>query len=153
MSRRNRGATPVVGNALKVAVVVLLTALLATALFGGVVPAYRSAAGAELADRTLARSAATAERAAPDSPGAYVTYTHTERVDVPDRIAGSDYAIVADGGRLRLEHPRAGVGGTVGLALPNRTRAVGAWQSDEPTRFRVRAAESGTTVRLAGGPT
>lgn len=148
---RDRGATPVVGKALEVAVVVLLAALLATALFGGVVPTYRSAAGAELADRTLARSAAAVERAAPADPGAYVVYERTERVDIPDRIRGADYAVAADGERLRLDHPRAGVGGALALALPNRTRVEGSWRSDEPTRLRVRAAASGVTVRLVGG--
>lgn len=149
-SRRDRGATPVVGKALEIAVVVLLAALLATALFGGVVPTYRSAAGAELADRTLARSATAVERAVPADPGAYAAYTHTERVDLPDRIAGSSYAVAADGEQLRLDHRRAGVGGAVDLALPNRTRVDGSWQSDGRTRLRVRVTASGVTVRLVG---
>jgi hypothetical protein len=149
--RRARAATPVVGKALEIAVLVLLTALLTTALFGGVVPTYRSAAGAELADRTLAQSAAAVERAAPADSDAYVAYERTERVDLPDRIRGADYVVAADGERLRLDHPRAGVGGSVALALPNRTRVTGTWRSDDPTRLRVRAATDGVTVRLLGG--
>lgn len=150
--RCDRGATPVVGKALEIAVVVLLTALLATALFGGVVPTYRNAAGAELADRTLARSVATVERAAPPDSGAYVAYAHTERVDLPDRIGGSRYAVVADGDRIRLDHPRAGVGGSIRPALPNRTSVEGSWRSDQPARVSVALDDGETVVRLAGGP-
>ena len=106
---------------MEIAILVLLTALLATAMFGNVVPTYRGAAGAELADRTLAQSAAAVERAAPTDPDAYVVYAHAERVDLPDRIAGSDYAVAADGDRIRLDHPRAGVGGSIRPALPKAT--------------------------------
>jgi hypothetical protein len=136
---------------MEVAVLVLLTALLTTAMFGAVVPTYRSAAGAELGDRTLARSAAAVERGVPATPGVYERFSHTERVDLPDRIRGSAYVVAADGERLRLEHPRAGVGGSVRPALPNGTRVEGSWRSDRPARVRVTAGGGATVVRLAGG--
>ncbi|MFB6167566.1 MAG: hypothetical protein ABEJ43_01840 [Haloferacaceae archaeon] len=148
---RDRAATPVVGKAMEIAVLVLLTALLTAAMFGSVVPAYRSAAGAELADRTLARSAEAVERAVPAAPGAYETLSHTERVDLPDQIRGSGYVVAADGERLRLDHPRTAVDGSVRPALPNRTRLDGSWRSDRPARLRVTVTGGETVVRLVGG--
>ena len=136
---------------MEIAILVLLTALLATAMFGNIVPTYRGAAGAELADRTLSRSAAAVERAAPTDPDAYVAYAHTERVDLPDQIAGASYAVAADGERLRLDHPRASVGGSIRPALPDGTSVEGSWRSDRPARVRVTTEGGETVVRLVGG--
>jgi FlaG/FlaF family flagellin (archaellin) len=148
---RDRAATPVVGKTLEVALLVLLAALLTTALFGGVVPAYRTAAGAELADRTLARSAGTVERATPVDPAAWDGLDRTVRASLPDRIGGERYAVRADDGALRLDHPRAGVGGSVRPALPEGATLAGAWRSDRPARVRVRADAAGVRVRLVAG--
>jgi hypothetical protein len=150
---RARAATPAVGKALEVALLVLLVALLTTTLFGGVLPTYRTAAGAELADRTLARSATAVERAVPVDGDAYRTFEHTRRVDLPGEIRGDRYAVRADDttGRLRLVHPRAGVGGAVRPALPNGTTLAGSWRSDRATRVRANVTDGGVRVELLEG--
>lgn len=150
-SRRDRAATPAVGKALEVALLVLLVALLTTTLFGGVLPAYRTAAGAELADRTLAEGATAVERTAPADADAYAAFERTRRVDLPGRIRGERYAVRADGGRLRLVHPHAGVGGTVRPALPNGTTLAGSWRSGQPARVRASVVEGGLRVELLEG--
>jgi hypothetical protein len=149
---RDRGATPVVGKALEVALLVLLAALLTTALFGGVLPTYRTAAGAELADRTLARSAGAVERATPADPAAWDSFDRSLRVSLPGRIRGERYAVRAADGALRLDHPRAGVGGAVRPALPGNATLAGVWRSDRPARVRVRLRPDGAVrVRLVAG--
>ncbi len=151
--RRARAATPAVGKALEVALLVLLVALLTTTLFGGVLPTYRTAAGAELADRTLARSATTVERSAPVDAEGYAAFERTRRVDLPDRIRGDRYAVRTDAetGRLRLAHPHAGVGGAVRLALPNGTTVTGSWRSSRPARVRATVVGDDVRVELLEG--
>lgn len=150
---RARAATPAVGKALEIALLVLLVALLTTTLFGGVLPTYRTAAGAELADRTLARSATAVEQAAPVDGDAYTAFERTRRVDLPGKIRGERYAVRADdtAGRLRLVHPRAGVGGAVRPALPNGTALAGSWRSDRATRVRANVTDGGVRVELLEG--
>jgi hypothetical protein len=149
---RARGAVPAVGKALELALLVALAALLAATLFGSVVPEYRTAAGAELADRTLVRSATTVEGAVPAAPGAYARLNRTVRADLPDRIRGARYEVRAVGGRLRLDHPHPRVGGAVRPALPADARLDGAWTSDRPARVRVRVDRGGPVrVRLVEG--
>lgn len=148
---RSRGVTPVVGKTLEVALLLLLAALLTTALFGGVLPTYRTAAGAELADRTLVQGATAVESATPADPGAYERFERTRRVSVPDRIRGEPYVVRTSAGRLELDHPRAGVGGSVRPLLPANTTLAGSWRSDRQTRLRVRLTDDGTTVTLVGG--
>lgn len=143
----DRGATPVVGKALEASVLVLLVALLATAMFGNVVPEYRTAAGAELADRTLAGAADRVERAVPDDAPRAVE--REVRVDLPTTVRGRGYAVRADGRELVLDHPTAGVGGRVALALPSGVRVTGSWASDDDAVVRVRVDADGIRVRLA----
>lgn len=151
----DRGTTPVVGKALEIAVLVLLTALLVALLFGGTLPAYRTAAGAELADRTTARAAEAVERAVP-SPTRSVRHVDAERrVRIPTRIRGRTYRIRGDGRTLVLDHPTPGVGGRVSLALRPSATVGGEWESDARTLVRVQGAPSSLRVRLetrGGGP-
>lgn len=143
---RDRGTAPVVGKALEAGVLVLLVALLTTSMFGSVVPEYRTAAGAELADRTLAGAAERVERAVPgDAPR---VLDRRVRVDLPGTIRGRGYAVRATGTALVLDHPTEGVGGRVGLALPDGVRATGSWRSSEGAVVRVWGDSGGIQVRL-----
>ncbi|UIP00361.1 hypothetical protein Hbl1158_03040 [Halobaculum sp. CBA1158] len=143
---RDRAATPIVAKTLEIGLVLLFVAGLSAALFGGVVPDYRDAAGDRLADRTLAGAATDVERAVPP-PAATVRVER--RVRLPDTIRGAAYRVVADGDGLRLVHPNPAIGGNVRLALPDRVATVtGAWESGMTTAVVV---EGGSGVG-AGGP-
>ena len=149
--RRNgdeRAAVPAVGKALEAAVLVLLVGLLSTALFGGVLPAYRTAAGAELADRTLAEAGAGVERAVPESRPRRLD--RTVRVDLPETLRGRGYAVQATGRALVLEHPAGSIGGRIRPAVPGGVRLTGRWRSTEPTAVRVTANREGLRVALVG---
>jgi hypothetical protein len=137
----DRGVAPVVGKTLELAVAVAFVSLIAGILYGSLVPQYRTAAGAELADRTLSAAAGSVEAAA--TPAANRT-TATYRVDLPETIRGDAYHIeavdAADGGpALVLRHPAAGVGGRTPLVLPPAVDAVrGGWQSTDRAVVTVR---------------
>ncbi|MFB6304713.1 MAG: hypothetical protein ABEH47_06070 [Haloferacaceae archaeon] len=141
---------PVVGKALEAGVLVLLVALLATTMFGSVVPEYRTAAGAELADRTLAGAAERVEQAVPDDVPHELD--REVRADLPATIRGRGYEIRATGRELVLDHPTAGVGGRVDLALPPGVRATGSWTSGDDAVVRVRTGEAALRVTLATEP-
>lgn len=144
----DRAVTPVVGKALEVAVVVLYVSLLTASLYGNAVPEYRSTAGAEVGDRTLATAAHGVQQAVPESPAVDAARV---RVDLPDRIRGDRYRIRADGEALVLDHPDSAVGGRSRLALPDSVDAVnGTWESDEETAVVVERAGDGFAVRLEG---
>jgi hypothetical protein len=136
----DRGVAPVVGKTLELAVAVAFVSLIAGLLYGSLVPQYRTAAGAELADRTLSGAAGRVEAAA--TPAANRT-TATMRVDLPDTIRGDAYRIeavdAAGGPALVLHHPAAGVGGRTRLVLPPAVDAVrGGWQSTDRAVVTVR---------------
>ncbi len=141
-----RAVVPVVGKALEAAVLVLLVALLSTALFGGALPAYRTAAGAELADRTLAEAGAGVERAVPEVRPRGLD--RTIRVDLPETVRGRAYAVRATGRALVLEHPAGPIGGRLRPALPEGIRVTGRWRSTEPTAVRVTVDREGLRVAL-----
>lgn len=142
-----RGVAPAVGKALEVGVVLLYVGLLTTALYGGAVPTYRSAAGAEVADRTLVAAAERVEDAVPPA-ARRVAVRH--RVDLPATIRGANYRIVADGEALVLDHPEPDIGGRVRLALPERVVSVtGEWRSHDDAVVVVRSVDGGVEVRLA----
>ncbi|MFB6080359.1 MAG: hypothetical protein ABEJ81_05120 [Haloferacaceae archaeon] len=145
-----RAAASVVGKALESVVLVLLIGVLATMLFGGVLPGYRTAAGAEVADRTLAGAAGRIDRAVPDGDPWGVD--RELRVDLPDTIRGRRYELRATGRTLVLDHPAAGIGGRARLDLPAGVRASGTWASDTPAVVRVRGDRDGLRVRLVAGP-
>jgi len=144
VSDRSRGLTPVVGKGLEAVIVLLYVASLVAALHGGVLPEYRTAAAAEVGDRTLATAADRIEASVP-SPASAVDVTRT--VDLPDTIDRAAYRIRAVDGTLVLDHPDPAVSGRVPLALPERVATVeGTWESDDRTVVRVRG--DGRRVRV-----
>lgn len=144
-----RALSPVVGKALEAALVVLYLGMLTTALYGGVVPDYRAATGAELADRVLAEAAHRVQQAVPPNATAVDA---RRRVDLPRTIAGESYEIRADGRTLVLDHPDRGIGGRARLALPEAVvRVGGAWHSRQPATVHVRSVDGGLAVRLETG--
>lgn len=147
--RDGRAVTPVVGKTLELGLAALLIAGLVTTLYGGVVPDYRTVAGSETAERTLAGAAERVERAVPPVARAVVV---DRRIPTPRTIRGRSYRIVADGERLRLVHPHPAVGAESRLLLPDRVASVrGAWQSTGTTRVVIRTTPSGLRVRLVTG--
>lgn len=144
--RTDRGLAPVVSKALEAGIVVLYVGLLVAALYGTVVPGYRTAAGAEVGERALA---AAAERVQQAVPPAARDVDARYRVDLPRTIRGRGYRIRADGRTLVLDHPHPAVGGEAELALPPRVaRVEGAWSSREPAVVRVTDIPGGLAVRL-----
>jgi hypothetical protein len=123
----DRAVSPVVGKALEVAVLVVFVGLVSAALFGSVVPAYRTAAGAEVGDRVLVAAAGQIEVAA-DVPAA-VTERRTAVV-IPRTIRGAAYAVRVDPGNatgpptLVLDHPHGSIGGATALSLPPQVVTV-----------------------------
>ena len=147
--RRDRAVAPVVGKALEAGIVVLYIALLGATLYGGLVPEYRTAAGAEVGERVLSQSTQRVQQAVPAA---------TERVDARTRVAlprtirGRTYAVRVENRTLVLDHPQNGVGGRAKLALPETVESVaGEWSSREPAVVAVRGDGAGLTVRLESG--
>lgn len=144
-----RGLTPVVGKTLEIGLATLLIAGTVTALYGGVVPEYRTLAGSETAERTLAGIGERVERAVPPA-ARHVRMDR--RVPTPATIRGRAYRVVATDDGLRLVHPHPAVGAETPLLLPDRvTRVRGEWQSTERTRVVVRTTDTGVAVRLVSG--
>ena len=142
----DRAMTPVVGKAMEATLVVLYVGLVTAALYGGAVPEYRSSAGAEVAERTLADAATDIERAVPpDARSATVRV----RVDLPPTIAGRAYRVRAEENELHLDHPDPQVATTAPLVLPDRVDDVsGTWESGEETSVRVESTDGGLEVHL-----
>ncbi|MFB6151143.1 MAG: hypothetical protein ABEJ40_04990 [Haloarculaceae archaeon] len=144
-----RGVTPAVGKTLEMGVVVLYVALLTTVLLGGVVPGYRSAAGATVGDRVLAAASQEVEATVPAMAR---DVTVRRAVDLPAHIAGHGYAVEVDGRSLVLDHPDPAVGGRVRLVLPAHVdRVEGRWQSAGQPVVVVRGDEDGAVVELRSG--
>lgn len=141
-----RAVVPMVGKALEAAIVVLFIGTMTTALYGGVVPEYRAAAGDEVADRTLVAAAGEIEGAVP--PNARAVEAET-RVTLPSAIRNANYRIVANGTTVRLDHPDDEVGGDYRLALPDYVRRVeGTWRSGAETSIVAETVEDGVVLRL-----
>jgi hypothetical protein len=136
-----------VSKALEVGLVVLYVAFVTTALFGGVVPEYRTAAAAEVADSTLVDAADAVEAAVPPT----TTRARLRApVDLPETIRGATYRVSADGDRLVLDHPHPDVGGRLRLSLPDAVVAVrGTWESGSDTVVAVERTPGGLRVTLA----
>jgi len=144
--RGDRAISPVVGKALEAGLVVLFVGLLTTVLFGNVVPAYRAAAGQELAERTLAGAADQVEASIP--PPAHDA-TVRRSIDLPGAVAGAAYRVRVDGRRLVLDHPHSEIGASTRLALPDRVATVrGTWESGGEPTVTVRSESSGLVVVL-----
>ena len=145
----DRGLAPVVSKALEAGIVVLYVGLLVAALYGNVVPGYRTAAGAEIGERALATAAERVQQAVPPAARAVDA---RYRVDLPRTIRGRGYRIRAAGRTLVLDHPHPAVGREAELALPPRVaRVEGTWSSREPSVVRVTDAPGGLVVRLEAG--
>ena len=144
-----RGVSPVVGKALEISVVVLYIGLLSTTLYGGVVPDFRSAAGDELADRTLAGATQEVEDAVPPEMAAVDV---RQRVELPRTIRGEPYHVRTDGRTLVLDHPDPNVGVETTLAVPAAVVQVeGSWSSTAEAFVVVERTDAGLVVRLERG--
>lgn len=144
-----RAASAVVGKTLEAGVVVLYIGLLTTTLYAGAIPEYRTAAGQEVADRTLAGANAEIRAAVPANATAA---NATARVDLPETIRGEEYAVRVDDDRLLLDHPHDAVGGRTPLTLPPSVDAIeGRWESRDTAVVRVRGGGDGLEVRLERG--
>ena len=138
--------SPVVGKAMEATLVVLYVGFVTTTLYAGAIPEYRTTAGEEVAERTLADAATDIEAAVP--PEAVRASVRIE-VDLPSTIAGDAYRIHANGSRLRLEHPNPAVQGSVPLVLPERVDSVsGTWSSGDDAVVRLVTTDSGIEVTL-----
>jgi hypothetical protein len=120
-----RATTPVVGKALEVAVLVVFIGLVSAALFGSVVPTYRTAAGAEVGDRVLISAVGQVDVAA-DVPESVETRRVT--ISIPRTIRGSSYILRTDEVNgtptLVLDHPASRIGGVRPLSLPAAVTTV-----------------------------
>jgi hypothetical protein len=142
-----RGLTPVVSKALGVSLLLLYVGLVATSLYGGVVPDYRDEVGRELGERTLAGASLAVEDAVPPSAA---DATATRRVDLPATIRGSAYEVRVANRSLVLDHPRFTLRRP--LTLPNRVVGVsGGWDSTATAWVRVEPAPGGVAIRLVSG--
>lgn len=147
MTARDRALVPVVGKTLEALIVVLYVASLVTVLHGGVLPEYRTAAAAEVSDRTLVTAADRIEASIPP-PSTRVDVTRT--VDLPDTIDRATYRIRVVNGVMVLDHPDDALSGRVPLAIPDRVVTVsGVWKSDEPAAIRVRGDADRVRVMLS----
>lgn len=121
----DRATAPVIGKTLEIAVLVVFIGLVSTALFGSVVPAYRTAAGAEVGDRALVAAVGQVEVAA-DAPESVETRRVT--ISIPRTVRGSSYTVhaaeVNDTPVLVLDHPVSGIGGVRPLSLPTSVTTV-----------------------------
>jgi len=144
----NRGLSTVVEKLLSLSVVLLYIALLTTVLYGGSVPAYRGAVGAELGDRTLAEATARIEQTVPPAGR---SVTASRRVSLPATIDGAAYELRAENGTLVLDHPDPDIGGRTQPVLPARVDTLtGTWRSGGELVVSVTGGREELTVRLEG---
>ncbi|WP_435118100.1 DUF7266 family protein [Halolamina sp. C58] len=142
----DRGVTPAVGKALEVGIVVLFVGAMTTALYGGAVPDYRDAVGAEIGDRAVVAAAERVENAVP--PAARDART-VHGVDLPRSIRGENYRIAVENRTLVLDHPAAAVDARARLALPERVVSVeGVWHSSDDAMVVVTGDRGGLRVEL-----
>ncbi|WP_254273519.1 DUF7266 family protein [Haloarcula marina] len=146
----NRGLSTVIEKTLALGVVLLYITLLTTTLYGGAVPAFRGAVGAELGERTLAEATARVEQAVPPVGE---SVTASVRVDLPATIAGSGYEVRVAGSALVLDHPDEEIGGRARPILSGRVdRLSGSWDSGAETVVVVTEGADGLRVRLEERP-
>lgn len=141
-----RGMTPVVSKTLAIGIALLYVGGMSTLLFGGVVPAYQTAAGDELADRTLAAAAGGIERSVPEVDG---RVERVRYVSLPDRIHGEHYRLELSGTRLTLVCPDRGMRTGTRLSLPPHiTVEEGSWRSGDDLRIRVTGPPENRTLQI-----
>jgi hypothetical protein len=142
----SRAVTPAVGKALEAGIVVLFVATASTALYGGVVPDARNAAGDEVGERALEHAAAEVEASV---PAAGREAAVERRVSLPESIRDRGYEVRATNGSLVLDHDHPSVGGSTPLVLPDRVRNVtGAWDGGGGVVRVESHPESGLVVTL-----
>lgn len=142
----DRAVTPVVSKTLELGLVLLFVGLTTTALYGSAVPGYRTAAGDEMADRTVAAAAERVEAAVPPA-ARRVGVEH--RVPLPATLRGSAYRVVTVDETLVVDHPNPGIEARARLALPSRVASVaGTWESGADTLVRVESTDGGVRVEL-----
>ncbi|MFB6224364.1 MAG: hypothetical protein ABEH86_11915 [Haloarcula sp.] len=142
----NRALSTVVEKLLSTGLVLLYIGLITTTLYGGTIPAYQSAVGAELGERTLSEATARVEQAVPPDARAVLT---TARVSIPSTIDGTGYSIRTDGDALVLSHPDPSIGGRTQPVLPERVNSLkGEWQSGSPAVVTVSGTRGNVTVVL-----
>lgn len=142
----DRAISPVVGKTLEIGIVLLFVSLVTVAFYGGIVPDYRTAAGAEVGDRTLAAATERIETAVP--PNATAVHSETQ-VDLPQTIRGKPYELRVSNRTLVLDHPDDAVSGRLPLALPDRVTSVsGSWASGDDLLVVVDSGGRGVRVRL-----
>lgn len=144
-----RGATPAVSKVMEIAIVVLYLGVITSALYAGMIPDYRDAAGDRIGDRTLVSAAAEIENAVPPAT------THVSRqvrVDLPPTIRGEGYWLRVDRDALLLDHPRSRISGRLPLSVPASVVQIsGRWASYEPAIISIEGSLDGLTVRLVRG--
>lgn len=146
----NRATAPVVGKLLAAALAVLYIAGTTTLLVGGVVPAYRTVAGEELAERVLAKAAGEIERTAPDTDA---DVDVRRRVDLPATIRDASYTLVLRNDTLVLDHPNDALDARTTVSIPPTVATVESrWESGDT--LVVHLSDHGTTrtVRLEAVP-
>lgn len=146
MDEDGRAMSPAVGKAIEVTIVVLYVGLVGAVVYGGAVPAYQTAAGEEVAERTLADAATDIESAVP--PEARDAEVSVD-VELPGAIDGAAYRIAVIDRRLVLEHPNPAIATEVELVLSERVVEIsGTWESGEKANVRVTTTDTGVEVYL-----
>jgi len=144
--RDDRAISYVVEKTTAIGLAVLYIGAVTGVLLGGVVPDYRTAAGDELGERTLAAAASGIEDSVPAASG---TVNRTTSVELPETIRNEAYELALVGRRLVLRHPAAGVGGEVALSLPpSVTVENGTWTSGGDLEISVTGATGNRTVQI-----
>jgi hypothetical protein len=146
----DRAVSPVVGKTLELGLVVLFVGMLTATLYGGIVPDYRTTAGAEVGERTLVTAAERIETSIP--PNATAVHSETT-VDLPRTIRGAQYELRASNGTLVLDHPRPEVASRTRLALPESVVSIsGTWRSGGDLVVVVDGTARGLAVELEAEP-
>jgi hypothetical protein len=144
----NRAVAPVVGKLLAAGIAIMYIAGTTTLLLGGVVPEYRTAAGAELGERVLSTAAGGIEQAVPDAGGAA---TVRVRIDLPSTIRNAGYSLELRNRTLRLEHPVDGIGGRARIEIPSQVTVTdNTWQSGDQLIVEVSGRPAERTISLQG---
>lgn len=142
----DRALAPVVGKLLEVGIVTLYITTLLGAMYGGIVPEYRSATGEEVAERTVVSAAQEIQRAVPATTH---ELTVERRIGLPTEIYDRQYEIRAEDEQLILDHRRSELDRTVRLAVPERVDTVsGSWRSTGEQWIVVHGDDSGVSIEL-----
>lgn len=148
----DRAVTPVTGKLFEIAIVVLFVSGVSAALYGGILPEYRTATAVEIGDRTLATASNGIEASVPDPGTGRTTVeraTVETRVDLPATVRGEPYRIRTAGGSIRLDHPHHAVGGRREPALPATVEAIdGEWRSGGTLLVVARLVGGEVTLEL-----